>query len=99
MMINKHHKMSTIVAEQLELNNLHQMEALCKLGSIMIAYNNQSECFSSPELTVKELKIMHENSLNLPSGCNTDEKLILSMQSHLQKSWLHLRGSFLSARK
>jgi hypothetical protein len=74
MMINKRHKMSSIVAEQLELNNVHQMEALCKLGSIMRAYDNQSECFSRLKLTVKQLKIMHENSFDLPSGCDTDKK-------------------------
>ncbi len=40
----------------------------------MRAYDNQSECFSRPKLTVKELNIMHEYSLNLPSGFNMDEK-------------------------
>ncbi len=66
--------MSTIIAEQLELNKMHHINAFCKLGPIMRAYNNQSECFFRQKLTVKELNIMHENSLNLPSGFNMDEQ-------------------------
>jgi hypothetical protein len=86
-MINKRHKMSEIIAGQLELNNMHHIQALCKLGLIMRAHDNQSECFSRLKLAMTELGIMHENSFNLPSGpwsgLNMDEKY-----KTLRRRWL-----------
>jgi hypothetical protein len=72
--INEHHTICVIIAERMDLGKMTHSDALIRLGIISRSYSGRTERFHLPEKSVKEIKVMHENSLFLPTGYHSKAK-------------------------